>query len=143
MVAGGVAVTAAAAAITTPLDVIKTQLMAAKRPGGTWRSVGELTVDVARKKAGVRILFKGVGLRTAAAALALLVFLGVFGVVHRTVGGALGGGATGAAGPGGVYTRAQEEAAEAAATPTVRATVEPPRTVGRGTMVTGWRIYER
>ncbi|OSX75729.1 hypothetical protein BU14_0223s0002 [Porphyra umbilicalis] len=91
MVAGGVAVTAAAAAITTPLDVIKTQLMAAKRPGGTWRSVGKRTVDVARKKAGVRILFKGVGPRTAAAALAPLVFLGVFGAVRRTVGGRWGG----------------------------------------------------
>jgi len=143
MVVGGVAVTAAAAAVTTPLDVIKTQLMAAKRPGGTWRSVGKRTVDVARKKAGVRILFKGVGPRTAAAALAPLVFLGVFGVVRRTVGGALGGDATGAAAPGGVYTRAQEEAAEAAATPTVRPTVERPRTVGRGAIVTGWRFYER
>ena len=62
---------------------------------------------MARKKAGVCILFKGVSPRTAAAALALLVFLGVFGVVRRTVGGALRGGATGAAGPGGgVHARA-------------------------------------
>ncbi|KAK1862967.1 hypothetical protein I4F81_005533 [Pyropia yezoensis] len=62
-------------------------LMAAKRPGGTWRSVGKRTVDVARKKAGLRILFKGVGPRTAAAAVAPLVFLGVFGGVRRALAG--------------------------------------------------------
>ncbi|GAB0488863.1 hypothetical protein MMPV_000076 [Pyropia vietnamensis] len=97
MVAGGVGVTAVAAAVTTPLDVIKTQLMAAKRPGGTWRSVGKRTVDVARKKAGLRVLFKGVGPRTAAAAVAPLVFLGVFGAVRRVLAGAAvsGGGGDG------------------------------------------------
>lgn len=72
-----------AAAITTPMDVIKTRIMLGKDNSG---GIVELTRDMVKKE-GVRSLFRGLGLRVLWTSLGLSLYLGSYEAMKEYIDG--------------------------------------------------------
>jgi len=98
----------AAAALTTPLDVVKTKLQleagggrGSGAGGGGAAKTGILsTLRVLHARGGARALFAGVGPRSARAAPACAIVVAAYELLKMTAGGSGGGGGSGSGGIG-------------------------------------------